>query len=71
MSNHEAIQRLADRYVSDPEFRQVMARDPEGAAQSSGVTLDDATRQAIKGVDWAGFGEGLSSRVSKRFYSRC
>ncbi len=65
MSNHEAMQRMADRCVSDPGFRQAMARDPEGTAKSSGVMLDDATRQAIKGVEWAGFGEGLSQRVSK------
>ena len=61
MSNFEQIQRIADRYISDPEFRAQMASDPEGTARSFGVTLDDATRQTLRSVS----GQALSRRVSK------
>ena len=63
MSNFEQIQRLADRYVSDPEFRTQMSQDPEGTAQRHGVQMDDATRQTLRGIDWGG--QALSQRVSK------
>ncbi len=61
MSNYEQIQRLADRYISDPEFRAQMSQDPEGTAKRFGVTLDDATRQTLQSVS----GHALSRRVSK------
>jgi hypothetical protein len=64
VNNFEQIQRLADRYVSDPEFRSQMASDPEGTAQRNGVRMDDATRQTLRGIDWAG--QALPGRVSKR-----
>jgi hypothetical protein len=61
LSNFEAIQRLADRYISDPGFRAEMARDMEGTAKRFGVTLDGATRQALRSVQ----GQALAPRVSK------
>ena len=69
MSNFKQIQRLADRYISDPEFRSQMASDPEGTAKQHGVQMDDATRQTLKGIDWGG--QALSQRVSKGFTSWC
>ncbi len=62
MSNFEMIQKLADRYISDPAFRAEMSQDPEGTAKRHGVTLDDSARQALRSVS----GEALSRRVSKR-----
>ena len=68
-SNHEAMQRIADRYVNDPEFRAEMSQDPEGTASRSGVRLDDATRQMLRTVEW---GDGmLSQRVSKAAVRWC
>ena len=63
MNNFEQIQRLADRYISDPEFRTQMSQDPEGTAKRHGVNLDDETRQTLRGIDWAG--QALPQRVSK------
>ncbi len=69
MSNHEAMQRIADRYVNDPEFRAQMSQDPEGTVSRSGVRLDDATRQMLRTVEW---GDAmLSQRVSKAFMRWC
>ena len=64
MSNFEAIQRLADRYISDPTFRAQMASDPEGTAKRHGVQLDDATLQTLRGVG-AFSDQALSQRVSR------
>jgi hypothetical protein len=61
MSNFEAMQRLANRYISDASFRAEMTQDPEGTAKRYGVELDGATRQALRSVS----GQVLSRRVSK------
>ncbi len=63
MSNFEQIQKLADRYISDPEFRAQMSSDPEGTAKRHGVNLDETTRQTLRGIDWGG--QALPGRVSK------
>ncbi len=67
MSNFEAMQKIADRYISDPEFRAQMSQDPEGTAKSMGVTLDDAARQTLQSVS----GQALSRRVSKALTLWC
>ena len=69
MSNFEQIQRIADLYISDAGFRSQMASDPEGTAKRYGVSMDDATRQTLRGVDWAG--QALPGRMSKHFSSFC
>ncbi len=69
MNNFEQMQRLADRYISDPEFRAEMASDPEGTARRNGVQMDDATRQTLRGIDWGG--QALSQRVSKAIIRWC
>ena len=70
MSNFEQIQRLADRYISDPTFRSQMASDPEGTSKRHGVQLDDATLQTLRGVR-AFSDQALSQRVSKGYARWC
>ena len=65
MSNQEAMQQLADRFMNDADFREAMKQDPEGAAERSGLQLDDEDRQALKSIDWSGTDEQLNERVSK------
>ena len=65
MSNPESMQQLADRFMNDADFREQMKQDPEGAAERSGLTLDDEDRQALRSVDWSGSDEALNDRVSK------
>ncbi len=71
MSNQEAMQQLADRFMSDAGFREEMKRDPEGTAESSGYQLDEEDRQALRSVDWSGTDEQLQERVSKAYKSWC
>ncbi len=65
MSNPESMQQLADRFINDTDFREQMKQDPEGAAQRSGLPLDEEDKQALKSVDWSGSDEELNERVSK------
>ncbi len=65
MSNQEAMQQLADRFMNDAGFREEMRQDPEGAAEREGYQLDAEDRQALKSVDWSGSDEQLNERVSK------
>jgi hypothetical protein len=41
MSNPETMQQLAERFMNDAQFRELMQQDPEGAAERSGYQLDD------------------------------
>ncbi len=66
MSNQEAMQQLADRFMNDGNFREEMQQDPEGAAERSGYQLDEEDRQALRSVDWSGTDQELKERVSKR-----
>ena len=65
MSNPESMQQLADRFMNDASFREEMKQDPEGAAERSGLPLDEEDKQALKGIDWGGSDEELKERVSK------
>jgi hypothetical protein len=71
MSNPEAMQQLADRFMNDEQFREEMRQDPEGVAERSGYHLDDEDKQALKSVDWSGSDEQLNDRVSKIFRVWC
>jgi len=65
MSNPESMQQLADRFVNDADFRQQMKQDPEGAAEDSGLALDEEDKQALRSIDWSGSDEELKEHVSK------
>ncbi len=70
MSNQEAMQQLAGRFMEDAEFREQMRQDPEGTAERSGFALDDEDRQALRSVDWSSSDEELKERVSKAYSAR-
>jgi hypothetical protein len=65
MSNQEAMSQLADRFMNDADFREQMRQDPEGAAERSGLQLDEEDKQALKSMDWSSSDEELHERVSK------
>jgi hypothetical protein len=71
MSNPESMQQLADRFMNDENFREEMRRDPEGAAERSGLALDEEDKQALRSIDWNGSDEELKQRVSKNYRSFC
>ena len=69
MSNPESMQQLADKFMNEANFREQMRQDPEGAAERSGLPLDDEDKQALRSMDWGGSDEELNERVSKAFSS--
>ena len=71
MSNQEAMQQLADRFMNDTDFREQMKQDPEGAAERSGLQLDAEDKQALKSMDWSASDEELKTRVSKYITRWC
>ena len=71
MSNPESMQQLADKFMNDASFREVMKQDPEGAAERSGLPLDEEDRQALTSIDWSGSDEELRERVSKAIRNWC
>ncbi len=71
MSNPESMQQLADRFMNDASFREEMKQDPEGAAERSGLPLDEEDRQALRSMDWSGSDEELRERVSKAIRNWC
>jgi hypothetical protein len=65
MGQHE-MQTLADRLASDSVLRAEFQRDPEAAAASAGIELDDSDRDALRSEDWGQVAdEELVQRVSK------
>jgi len=71
MSNQEAMQQLADRFMNDTGFREQMRQDPEGAAEREGYQLDEEDRQSLRSMDWGASDEQLNERVSKAYRSWC
>jgi hypothetical protein len=66
--SQETMQALADRLSDDPQLRAAFQRDPEAAAVSAGINLNDSDRMALRSEDWAQVGdEELAARVSKNF----
>ncbi len=68
MSNPQSMQQLADKFMNDADFREQMKQDPEGAAERSGLPLDEEDKQALRSIDWSGSDEQLHERVSKYTY---
>ncbi len=71
MSNPEAMQQLADKFMNDPEFREQMRQDPEGTAERTGLELDEEDRQALRSIEWNQSDEQLKERVSKAMTRWC
>jgi hypothetical protein len=65
----ETMQTLADRLDDDPQLRAEFQRDPEAAAATAGIKLDDSDREALRFEDWAKVGDQeLAARISKGHY---
>jgi putative modified peptide len=62
----QQIEALAERLTNDPQFRSEFQTDPEAAAASIGIELDDSDREALRSEDWAQVADQeLATRVSK------
>jgi hypothetical protein len=63
--SREAVNELFDRWVNDPEFRQQVRTDAEGAVRRTGAQLDEDEWASLRTVDWNLPDAELQARVSK------
>jgi hypothetical protein len=47
------LERLIDRWTTDPTFRREVRADPEGAISRAGYELDDTEWAAVGETDWS------------------
>jgi hypothetical protein len=58
------LERLLDRWVADPIFRDAVRRDPEGEITRAGFQLDETEWAAIGDTDWSLPEEDLRTRMA-------
>jgi hypothetical protein len=58
------LERLLDRWVADPAFREAVRRDPEGEITRAGFRLDDTEWAAIRQTDWGLPDDELRARMT-------
>ncbi len=63
--SYEAIGKLMDRWVNDPNFRTELRKDPATAVRESGAQLNKEELAALKQVDWNCSDEELKTRLNK------
>jgi hypothetical protein len=63
--SREAVETLIDKWMNEPEFREEIRRDPEGAVSRTGVVLDKVEMEALRSMDWNASDEELQARASK------
>jgi hypothetical protein len=57
------LQSLVQRWMSDPNFRSEVRRDPDSALQHSGVQLDDDELALVRSIDWQLSDEELTQKA--------
>lgn len=62
--SREAVGKLIDQWINDPEFRRQMRADPADAVQRTGAELDANEWAALRNVDWNLTDEQLRARVN-------
>jgi hypothetical protein len=63
-----ALAQIMERYTQDPAFKAQLQADPEAAANSAGIALDEEDRAALQGLDFTLANAHLQARVSKGVY---
>lgn len=63
--SRENIEKLMDRWINEPAFREELRGDPEGVVRKSGMELDDDELAALKSIDWNLPDEELKLRANK------
>ena len=60
------MDRLVDLWMSDPDFRDDVRKDTNGAIAKTGIVLNDEEKAAISRLDLANLtNEELEARISK------
>jgi hypothetical protein len=60
-----AVEALMDRWVNEPQFREAVRKDPEGAVRATGLELDADEWAALREIDFGASDEQLQMRISR------
>ncbi len=63
--SRQAVETLMDRWLNEPEFREALRQNPEGAVRQAGVELSEEEWAALRSVDWTLPDDQLQARVSR------
>lgn len=64
--SEDSLRTLAQHAISDPDFKDRLRTDPDGALQDAGVSLSDEDRTALT-TSGGSLGEALQQRISHFF----
>lgn len=59
------VDKLVEKWLNEPGFRDKMQRDPEGTVKTCGITLNAEEWGTVKNVVMTTTDESLRARVSK------
>lgn len=65
MKQRDGVDRLVDRWLTEPGFKDRMRNDPEGTVRAAGIELDEQEWATVRSVVYALSDEALRERVSK------
>jgi hypothetical protein len=65
--HYQSLGKMIDRWIEDKEFRALMRKDPQAAAEQCGVTLTPDEIDSIRKIDWNLSDADLEKRVHKLF----
>ena len=63
--SYEQVGKLIDRWVNDPNFRNELRKDPEGAVKKAGAQLSGEELAELQKINWTASDEQLKSQISK------
>ena len=62
--SRQALEQLVQRWTDDPDFREAVQRDPEGAIERAGYRLDEPEWAIVRDTDWSQPEEELRTRLA-------
>jgi hypothetical protein len=62
--SRQALEQLVQRWTDDPDFREAVHRDPEGAIERAGYRLDEHEWAIIRATDWSQPEDELRTRMA-------
>lgn len=61
------VEKLVDRWINEPAFRESLRQDPEGTVRRTGAQLGEDEWAALRGIDWSLSDEQLRDRSANMY----
>ena len=69
MASSNGVDKLVEKWLSNPSFRDEMKSDPEGTVKRLGITLNAEEWATVRNVVMTTSDEALKARISKGPYN--